>query len=218
MNDDIIKQFRPIRRGEFFTVGVDTAAGGIDYCVGQFMSQSGIDVPLVYAENVTATEMTPKMAAILNKVYDLTGVRPVVAFERNNGGVFELERLARLNKQDKYLIYETPQFGDIVEREPVKIGWDTNGATRPKMMSDLKEAIDRHLIKVYDESTIEEMFSFIIFQMKTQWKAAADVGKHDDRLMALAITYQLFQTERPSDNYTSADFPHEDVFDEEGFY
>lgn len=218
MNDNIIKQFRPIKRGEFFVVGVDTAAGGIDNCVAQFMSQTGTDIPLVYVENVTATEMTPKLKIMLDKIHDITGIRPVVAFERNNGGVFELERLQRMNKQDKYLIYEQPQYGDIIEREPVKIGWDTNGATRPKMLSDLKEAVDRHLIKIYDESTIEEMFSFVIMQMKTQWKAAADVGKHDDRLMALAIAYQLYQTEHPTDNYGSSDFPDEHLVDDEGFY
>lgn len=218
MNDVLIKQFRPLKRGEFIVVGVDTAAGGIDNCTGQFMSQTNHDVPLVYAENVTATEMTPKMYTMLSKIYDATGVRPVVAFERNNGGVFELERLQRMNKRDKFVIYQTPNFGDIVEQEPTKIGWETNGATRPKMLSDLKEAIDRHLIIVYDNATIEEMFSFVIMQGKTRWKAAADVGKHDDRLMALAIAYQLYQTERPSDNYGAGDFPTEDVFDDEGFY
>ena len=62
---DIIKQYRPLKKGEFFVVGVDTAAGGIDNCVAQFMSKANNDVPLIYCENITATEMTPKIKTIL---------------------------------------------------------------------------------------------------------------------------------------------------------
>ena len=109
---DIIRQYRELKQGEFFVVGVDTAAGGIDNCVAQCMSKTVGDVPVVYAENVTATEMTPKIKSLLEAIYDKTGVRPCVAFERNNGGVFELERLARMNKNDKYVIFEMPNYGN----------------------------------------------------------------------------------------------------------
>jgi len=216
----MIKQFRELKRGEFFVVGVDTAAGGIDNCVAQFMSKSTGDVPLVYCENTTATEMTPKMKSMLESVYDITGVKPCVAFERNNGGVFEMERLARMNKNDKYTLYEMPQYGnkDSHEKESYKMGWDTNSATRPKMLSDLKEALKHRMIKIYDKATVEELFSFIIVQGKTRWKATADAGKHDDRVMSLALVYQLYQTESPSDNVMLADLPRENYFDEEGFY
>lgn len=218
----LIRQYRPLKYGEFFVVGVDTAMGGIDKCVAHFMSKTNTDVPLVYSENCTATEMTPKMKAMLEKVYDLTGVRPCVAFERNNGGVFEMERLARLNKSDKYTIYEMPQYGnkDSDQQEAYKIGWETNSATRPKMLSDLKEAIDHRLIKLYDRETIEELFSFVILQSgkSNRWKATADSGKHDDFVMSLAVTYQLFQTENAIDNMSLADLPDEGYFDSKGFY
>jgi hypothetical protein len=196
--------------------------GGIDNCVAQFMSKTNTDIPLVYSENCTATEATPKIKAMLEKVYDLTGVRPCVAFERNNGGVFEMERLARLNKSDKYTLYEMPQYGnkDSDQQEAYKIGWETYSATRPKMLSDLKEAIDHQLIKIYDKQTIEELFSFVIIQSgkSNRWKAAADSGKHDDFVMSLALVYQLFQTENAIDNVSLADLPNENYFSDKGFY
>lgn len=219
-NSTLFKLYRPIKRGEFFVVGVDTAAGGIDRCVAQFMSKTTGDVPLVYSEQTTATEMTPKIKSILEAVYNTTGVRPCVAFERNNGGVFEMERLARMNKNDKYTIYEMPNYGNVDsnEQEAYKIGWETNSSTRPKMLSDLKEAIDHHLIKIYDKATVEELFSFIIVQGKSRWKATADVGKHDDHVMSVALAYQLYQTERPIADISMSDLPKDDLFSNDGFY
>ncbi|MBW6431561.1 hypothetical protein K0A96_00060 [Patescibacteria group bacterium] len=217
---EIIRQYRKIEKGEFFVVGVDTAAGGIDSCVAQFMSKTNTDIPLVYCEQITATEMTPKIKSMLEKIHDLTGVRPCVAFERNNGGVFEMERLGRLNRDDKFFMYEMFNYGnkDSSQNETYKIGWETNSATRPKMLSDLKEAIDHQLIKIYDRPTIEELFSFVVVQMKTRWKATADVGKHDDLVMALAITYQLFITQEPLGDISISDLPDEGYFDSKGFY
>ncbi|RLJ01422.1 MAG: hypothetical protein DRP08_05525 [Candidatus Aenigmatarchaeota archaeon] len=184
MNDVLIRQYRKIRKGEFFVVGVDTAAGGIDNCVAQFLSKTGTDIPLVYSENITATEATPKIKMMLDKVKEKTGIRPVVAYERNNGGVFEMERLLRMNKDDKYRGYEMMEYGTNKGRIPFKIGWETNGATRPKMLADFKEAIDNKLLRIYDQQTIDELYGFIIVQMKTRWKATADFGKHDDCFIA----------------------------------
>jgi hypothetical protein len=220
MTSVLFKQYREVKKGEFFVVGVDTAAGGIDKCVAQFMSKTVGDVPLIYAEQVTATEMTPKIKSMLEKIHDVTGVRPCVAFERNNGGVFELERLARMNKNDKYTIFEMPNYGTTMSQDldTYKIGWETNSATRPKMLSDLKEAIDHKLIKLYDRETVEEMFSFIIVQGKSRWKATADVGKHDDRVMSLALVYQLYQTENPTSDMSLVDLPTDNLFDSQGYY
>jgi len=41
------------------------------------------------------------------------------------------------------------------------------------------------------------MFSFIISQTSTSWKAQAEQGAHDDLIMSLAIAWQLYQTENP---------------------
>jgi hypothetical protein len=61
----------------------------------------------------------------------------------------------------------------------------------------LKEAIDGRLLRIYDKQTISEMFSFIISQTSSSWKAQAESGAHDDLIMALAIAWQLYQSENP---------------------
>lgn len=192
----MIKQFRELEPGEFLLVGVDTSAGGLDYCSAQFMSADKLDVPIVIQSKLMITEITPVIKDVLEVVYDRTGVKPTIAYERNNGGVFEFERLASLNKEGKYNLYESRPFGNVNPGKPRMLGWNTSSATRPKMLGDLKEAIDHQLIKVYDPTTIAEMNYFVVVQTSSSWKAQAESGAHDDNIMALAIAYQLYQTER----------------------
>jgi len=195
------RRYRKYKQGEFFVVFADTATGAGDYCACQFLSKTNLDVPAVYHSKTIASEMTPLIHLELERICDETGIRPVVAFERNNGGVYELERLATLNRDGKYLIYQTRiNTGTTKTTEKtVKLGWDTNSATRPTMILMLKEAIDNKLLKIYDKPTINEMFSFINVQTSTSWKAQAEVGAHDDLIMSLAGAWQLYQTEDPPD-------------------
>lgn len=189
------KQFRPLRAGEFVICFADTAAGGGDFCAAQFLSQKWLDVPIVYHSQVTATFMTPLLHEKLVEISRQTGVQPIVAYEINNGGGFELDRLARLNRVGEYRIYTTKTLdasGRLVDTG--KIGWSTNTATRPKMLSDLKDAVESELLHVYHRQTVDEMFSFII---SNTGKPQAEEGMHDDLIMALAGAWQLYQTEKP---------------------
>lgn len=215
----MLSHYRKLDPNEFIVVGVDTAAGGTDYCAAQFLSKTKLDVPAVYHSKALATEMTPILFGELERIYEKTGVPPVIAYERNNGGVFEMERLASLNKLNKYRVFTMPTYGTVNNPEAKKLGWDTNTATRPKMLADLKEAIDKKLVKLYDKRTVSEMFSFIVIQTSTAWKAQAEQGAHDDLVMALAIAWQLQQSERKPDQIDELDIPDDTkMFDEGGFY
>lgn len=205
----MFRRYRNYRQDEFIVVGVDTAWGGTDYCAAQFISKTHLDVPTVYHSKVLASEMTPLIHAELERIYDTTKVKPVVAFERNNGGIAELERLATLNRLGKYRIYtEKSGLGTTESTEnSVRLGWTTSSASRPIMLSALKEAVDNRLLRIYDKPTIAEMFAFIVSQTSSSWKAQAEQGAHDDLIMALAIAYQLYQTEAPPVDFRSIDLP-----------
>jgi len=191
------RQFRAIEKGEFIVVGYDLAMGGEDYCAVQFLSKTKLDIPLVYHAKVLATEATNDIYPVLEKIFDTTGVKPIIAPERQGGGLFEAERLATLNRLNKFELFKMPVSGRVDAPEAVRYGWDTNTSTRPKMLSDLKEAIDKQLIKIYDEETINELFSFIVVQTSSSWKAQAEVGAHDDLIFAAAIAWQLQQICNP---------------------
>lgn len=193
------REYRQFKKGEFVVVFADTAAGGGDFCAAHFMSKTNLDIPLVYHKKVIATEMTPALHAKLEEIYDITGVKPVVAYERNNGGLFEMDRLNSLNRNQKYTIYRAKlnQGTKYTQSEGPKLGWDTNSATRPIMLQMIKDAVDNRLITIYDRPTINEMFSFVEVQTTTAWRAQAEKSAHDDLVMALAGVWQLYQTEKP---------------------
>lgn len=195
----MFRRYRTYQKGEFYVVAADTSWGGTDYCAVQFLSKTHLDVPVVFHSKVLATEMTPQIHNELERIFDATGVKPVVAFERNNGGVAEIERLATLNRNGKYRIYtEKSNVGTTDQTESsVKLGWTTSSASRPTMLQMLKEAVDAKLITIYDKPTVTEMFSFIVSQTSSSWKAQAEQGAHDDLIMSLAIAWQLYQTENP---------------------
>jgi hypothetical protein len=192
------RRYRAWKPGEFVLCYADTSWGGVDYSAAQFLSKDTIDVPLVYHQQGLASDMTPLLHLELERIYDTTKVIPVVSYERNNGGIAELERLKALNRNGKYRIY-TQYHGagttDSLETD-AKLGHDTNSATRPTMLAQLKDAIDNHIITLYDGLTIEEMFSFVIKQGTSgTWKAQAENGAHDDLIMSLAGVWQMYQTE-----------------------
>lgn len=191
----MFRLYRTPEKGEFFVVGVDCAQGGIDANFGQFLSKTRIDVPLVFEKNCVAAEMVPLIHEALEWLYAMTNIPPVVAFERQMGGVSALSQLQTLNRNQHYRLYQRRKLG-TVEGEVITdvLGWDTNAQTRPQMLGDLKQAIDDKLIRIYDPVTINQIGKFII---NKRGRAEAAPNCHDDAVMALGIAWQLYQTENP---------------------
>lgn len=190
----MFRQFREIESGEFFVVFADTSYGAGDYCAVQFLSKTKIDVPLVYHSKTIATNMTNEIFPVLEKIYDATGVKPIVAYERQNGGAFEMDRLAGLNRANKFAIYVMANKGNVENPDATKLGWDTTTATRPTMLQDLKDAIDHSALGIYDKATVTELYSFILARTTSTIKAQAEKGAHDDLVMSLAGAWQLYQS------------------------
>ena len=212
------RQYRKIEYGEKFVVAADTSSGLGDYCAVQFLSKTKIDVPLVYHNKVIATEMTNSLYPVLEKIYDITGVKPIVAYERNAGGTFEMDRLASMNRLGKYNVFTMPNVGVTTPGVPKRLGWDTNSATRPAMLSELKDAIDNKLLRIYDKPTVEELYSFVVVRTTATVKAQAEAGMHDDLVMSLAIAWQLYQTAQFQKEIEIIDIPDDTQMFKGGFY
>lgn len=194
-----------LHKGEFIVAGCDLSAGLNDYCVTQFISKKYLDIPLVYREKCIATKMTNDLYPVLERICDKTGCKPLIAYERNNGGTYEMDRLANLNFNDKFEIYKMKQHGNVDNEETEKYGIDTTGVSRPAMLIALKNAIDNKFFRIYDKTTIEELFSFVKVQTSTLVKAQAERNSHDDCVMSLALTVQVFldscSNDERSNNY-----------------
>lgn len=183
--------FREIERGEFFVVFGDTAQGGIDKNFVQFASKTKLDVPLVMSMRGVAAEATPHVHQALEWIYDKTGVKPVFAYERNNGGASEMYRLMMMNR-GKYELYQA--FMPDGKTRSDKLGWDTNESTRAKMLGEWKIAYDNRQLRIYDEETLEHHQTFIT---NARGRPEADTNAHDDGVMSCAGVNQLLQSENP---------------------
>lgn len=209
------RQYRKIEEGEFFVIFADTSAGGNDFNACQFLSKTKLDVPLVYHQRGIANEMTNSIFPTIERIFDLTHVQPTVAYETNNGGIFELERLSQLNRLGKFNIYKQTNYGSLWPGETSKIGWTTNTATRPKMIQDLKGCVDNKLLRLYDKPTVTELFSFIISK---SGKPQAENNSHDDLVMSLAGAWQLFQNCQEDVGVDIADVPDDSYLFKNGTY
>ena len=191
--DGELREYRDLKRGEQVYVGCDTADGCGDMCAAQFFAPKRLDFPMIFETSRMATEMTPELAPILNYIHDETGVPPLVAYERAKGGASELEHLAKLNRQGKFVIFRMP-IADVDGHISLsdKLGWDTNTATRPQMLQHYKEAVDSLLVHIYDRRTVEQLFSFVRKQHSNAIKAEAESNAHDDLVMASAIAYEMY--------------------------
>lgn len=191
--------YRQLEKGEFIVIFEDTAQGGIDKNFAQFMSKTRMDVPLVMSMNGVAAEATPFLHQAAEWVFDQTGVKPVVAIERQNGGASEMHNLMLMNRSGKYDLYRAinPETGQRTE----KLGWDTNETTRAKMIGEWKIAYERRQISIYDEETQKHHKTFIT---NKRGKPEAAPNTHDDGVMSIAGAYQLLLTENPQSKSTGS--------------
>ena len=192
----MFRQYRRPEVGENIIVYGDTAVGGADYCAAQFFSRTRLDFFMVYHARVVGTEMTNSIFPVIEKLFDLTKIKPLVAYERNNGGAFEMDRIATLNRAGKYELFKMPTAGRIETPEATKYGVDVNSAVRPAMLGNFKEAVDKRLVGIYDKPTINELFSFIVSQTSSSWKAQAESGAHDDLVMSAAGAWFVYENSK----------------------
>ena len=185
------KQYRKIEPGEQILIGGDCSQGGKDFNACVFFSKTKLDVPLIYHTRGVAASMTPDIFQIAETIFDITSQHPLIAFESNNGGSSEMERLRILNRLNKYSLFVMPTVGLVTGIENTnRLGYNTNVSSRPILLGDLKNAIDANSIGIYSEEIINELFSFIISK---SGKQTADLNANDDLIFALAIALQLHQ-------------------------
>jgi hypothetical protein len=187
----MFRLFREIERGEFFIVFGDGAQGGADKNFVQFMSKTRGDIPLVLAMHGVTAEMVPQLHTALVWLKSKTGVKPIVALERNMGGASGMHDLMTSNAGGDYTCYF---MKDLDGKVTDKLGYDTNILTRPKMLGEWLAAYNSKLIKIYDKETQEQHQTFIV---NKNGKPEAAPNTHDDAVMSCAGAWQLYQSENP---------------------
>ncbi len=103
----------------------------------------------------------------------------LAAVERNNHGFATLSKL----KEIYYNIYKEP----LTDR----LGWHTNMSSKPKMLHEFNQAVNEELINLPEEQLIREMKSFPSQDLNTINRDEDEDETHWDRVIAVAIGWQM---------------------------
>ena len=111
--------------------------------------------------------------------------RAELAVERNNHGHSVLNTLFHgTSYPDLYHHTDYDQAG----RNRRELGWPTDQKTKPIMIDDLVEAIGGGHFLIHSSGLVDECFTFVVTDTGSQ---EAQPRKHDDRVIAAAIAWQV---------------------------
>lgn len=113
----------------------------------------------------------------LAKFYNLA----FVAVEANNHGLTTITALKNLNYRR---MYRRRTVDKITNKSVAAYGWQTNSKTKPLMIDKLAEMIRERLVTINCKETVEEC---ITYKRDDKGRMGAEQGRHDDRVISLAI-------------------------------
>ena len=166
---------RDIPKSEPFTIGADTAGDGSDwnvaYCINTNQEQVAW-IRLNKDEDLFAEQMY-----CLGKMYNNALIAPEINFSTHVVNVLQYREYPNI-----YVRRNSPDA--ISSKLEAKYGFNTNKATRPAILAELKVLVRDRPECVNDIDNLNEMFTFIIDERS---KPIAIEGEHDDTILAYAI-------------------------------
>ena len=174
-----------------YAIGADVAEGLVegDYSCG-VVGDSNFDVVAIWHGHIDpdlfGAELV-KLAKYYNQAY--------LGVENNNHG---LTTLNAIKKAEYWNLFFSKSYDKIADTLTQKLGWTTSVRTKPLMIDKLAEFIREHYLGIFSDLIISEAFTYII---EDNGKTNAQVGTHDDTIMATAIMLQLL-LEGKGESYT----------------
>lgn len=184
--DGCIRIYREPLPGVPYVIGGDTAGDGSDSFVAQVLdNRTGEQVAMLrgkFDEDVFARQVY-----CLGMHYNTA----LIGIETNFSTypVMELERL-RYPKQ-----YVRESMDDYMHSIKRSYGFRTDSKTRPVILAELIRAVRDDITIVNDETTLEEMLTFV--RNTETLRPEAETGAHDDCILSLAIAHHI----RPQQSY-----------------
>ena len=160
--------YKPKATGHRYCAGLDPAGEGEDRHSLHILDARTGEVVVALAE-------PGPVELFAQKAYDLlvSYGKPILGLEENGAGLAMKKLLQALGYGNFY-------YSD----KDRKRGWVTNTLTKPNMLIELGVAVREGAILIYDKETITEML-----ELTREMKAPG--GRHDDRVMSLAIAWQM---------------------------
>lgn len=187
--------------GHRYALGADVGEGigrhGSAIVVIDFDSKVRTDMGDVVKPKVVATFWSNRVGAdMLAHEIKNVGTRYgncLAAVERNNHGH---ATLAVLNSMYHNIFIER-KTGGVSDKEGSRLGWHTNKASKPKMLYDLKTAINEGLMAIPCKRLKRELSTYPREDLG-QMSFKEDDQHHWDSVIALAIAWQMVEYAAPS--------------------
>jgi hypothetical protein len=166
-----------------YCMGVDTAGGvpGGDFSACYVIDATDPDKPLEVATLYVNMEIAPFCEAALELALKFNAY---TCIERNNHGLSVVQRFKHAGYP---YLYRTTVAGKVGEDVVKKIGWDTGGASREQLFSDLQEAVNLHRLEPKDVRFKAEINSCV---WRKDGKPGHEEGAHDDLVVAAGLAIQ----------------------------
>lgn len=167
-----------------YVIGADVAEGvGGDYSVATIMDKVSHETVARWrgdAEPADFGEILEQLARWYN--------RALIGVEVNNHGLATVQRLRDMQYDNLYR--REKGMDERYETATSKLGWRTDVKTKALMIDGLAEAIAKDQIRDPDLIFIRECMTYITDE---RGRTNAQIGQHDDTVIATAIALQLFE-------------------------
>lgn len=179
-----IKIYKLAEEGHPYVLGGDTAGEGSDRFTGHVIDNSDGTQAATLKKDLDEDEYARQMYC-LGIYYN----EALIGIE-NNYSTYPTKKLKEYNYPN---IYIRELEDNISEKVQDKYGFVTNKATRPIILSILKEVFRDNIWWINDIDTLKEALVFIV---NDKGRPEAQSGEHDDLIMGLAITYYIRTQQR----------------------
>ena len=169
---------------EPYVIGADVSLGvGQDYSAAVVMNKDH-KIVACYRNNRIDSSLWGELLFYLGRYYN----NALLAVESNSMGIATLQKLDHMNYVN---LYRQTKIANVKNEEGERLGFRTTSATKPAIISNLKNLIDNEDLNIPDPQIILELKNYI----------ATDTGKteaapnyNDDYVIALAICAEVIRT------------------------
>lgn len=169
---------------EEYVIGGDVAEGLVegDYSVADVIRKRDMKTVARYRGHPDPDQFGTILEQ-LGRYYNYA----LIGVEINNHGLTTVQRLRNLFYRNLYR--RERGMDEVFETMTSSFGWKTDIRTKPLSIDYLAEAIREGYVVDHDLVFVEEAFSYV---RDDRGKTNAEVGSHDDTIMAKAIALQMW--------------------------
>ena len=162
-----------------YVLAGDTAGEGSDYFIGQVLDNTDGSQVAVLRQELDEISYTRQMYC-LGMYYN----KALIGIEANYS-TFPIQELERLKYPNQYVRVKEDKYTKKTEKS---YGFKTTSVSRPRILGQLQAIVKESIELLVDIDTLKEGLTFI---KNEKGRAEAQVGYHDDLIMALAIAYDI---------------------------